>query len=156
MHIFSVHRGIGVFDFSNEKQCFALQHCPKSHSIKCHICVHTQEVNDASLSVQRLELVNELGKLIDLVHKRCISKSQKPIAYLECPLQHDEMCGPHLSLDKIKPNMYCTKDYPKRKVPEEAYNLVLPLDHPGKYDERFVKVTCAVVLCPITESKLLV
>ena len=151
--IFSVYHGIGVFDFSNEKQCFALQHCPRTHSIKCHICVHTQEVNNANLSVQRLELLNELRKLINLVHERCISKAQKPIAYVECPLQHDENCGPHLSLDKIKLNMYCTKVYPKKKVPEEAYNLVLPPDHPGECDKKSGKVTYAVVLCPISESK---
>ena len=82
------------------------------------------------MSVQRSELFNELGELINLVHNRCISKAQKPIAYVECPLQHDEKCGPHLSLDKIKPNMYCTKVYPKREVPKQAYNLVLPLDPP--------------------------
>ena len=152
MLIFSVYHGIGVFNFSNENQCFALQYCLKTYSIKCHISVHKQEVNNAYLRTERLELLNVL---INLVHARCISNAQKPMAYVKCPLQHNEKCGPHLSLDKIKPKMYCTKVFPKEEVPVKAYNLLLTFNYPGECDENCTKVACAIVLCPISESKLL-
>lgn len=72
---------------------------------------------------------------IYFVHKR-ISKAQKPIAYMECPLQHNEEFGPHLRLDKVKPNMYCKMVHPKELaiVPKEAYNLLLPTDQLSEYE----------------------
>ena len=129
-----MHHGIGVFDFINDKQCFTLQHCPKTHSIKCYICVNQGEVNDTTLNEQRWKLLHTLNTMIHSVHERCISTAQKPIAYIECPLQHDEECGLHLRLEKIKPNMYCNKVYPKQLVPKETYNLLLPVDQLGKYE----------------------
>ena len=131
---FSIHHGIGVFDFINDKQCFTLQHCPKTHSIKCYICVHEGEVNNAKLHEQRWKLLQMLDTMIHSVHKCCISTAQKPIAYIECPLQHDEEYGLHLRLRKIKLNMYCNKVYPKQLVPKETYNLLLPMDQLGKYE----------------------
>ena len=134
MFICSIHHGIGVFDFIDDKQCFTLQHCPKTHSIKCYICVHKEEVNNKSLYEQRCKLLQVLDKMVHSVHKRCISKAKKPIAYMECPLQHDDECGLHLLLHKIKPNMYCNKVYPKQLVPKETYNLLLPTEQLGEYE----------------------
>lgn len=92
-------------------------------------------VNDTSLIEERLKLLDELEKIINFVHQRCISKAQKPVAYVECPLQHDEEFGPHLPLDTIKPIMYCNKVYPKQPVPSESYNLLLPcMDQPGEHN----------------------
>ena len=133
MSTFSIHHGIGVFDFIDDKQCFTLQHCPKTHSIKCYICVRKEEVNNINAYVQRREFLKILDKVVHSVHERCISKAKKPIAYIECPLQHYEECGLHLRYNKIKPNVYCNKVYPKQPVPMEAYNLLLPMDQLGEY-----------------------
>ena len=124
-----------MFDFIDNKQYFTLQHCPKTHSIKCYISVHKDEVKNESLYKQRWNLLQMLDKMVHSVHKRFISTAKNPIAYIECPLQHNEESGFHLHLDKIKPNMYCNKVYPKQLVPKETYNLLLPMDQLGEYEQ---------------------
>lgn len=94
------------------------------------------------MSKQRMNLLDKLESLINSAHKLCISKAQEPIAYVECPFQHDEEFGPHLHLDKMKQNniIYCKKVNPKQLVPKEAYNLlVLPKDRPGEF-KHIVKI----------------
>ena len=130
---FSIHHRIGIFDFTNNKQCFTLQHCPKTHSIKCYICVHKEEVSNTTLNEQRWKLLDNLEAMIHFVHRRYISTTQKPIAYIKCPLRQCKEL--HLRLHDIKPNMYCDKVHPKKPVPKKAYDLLLlPMDQLGKYE----------------------
>ena len=123
-----------MFDFIDDKQCFTLQHCPKTHSIKCYICVHKCEVNNATLNEQRWKLLHSLEEMVYSVHEQCISTAKKPIAYIECTLQHDEDCGLHVRLHSIRQNMYCNSVHPKQLVPKEDYNLLLPMDQLGEYE----------------------
>ena len=121
----------------DDKQCFTLQRCPKTHSIKCMlICVQSKEVNNTTK--QQRKLLRKLKAMIHSVHKRYISTTRKPIAYIECPLQLDKEYGLHHRLDEIKQNMYCDKAYPKLLVPKKAYNLLLPMDQHGEYEQEFM------------------
>ena len=93
-------------------------------------------MDNRDLWQQRWGLLQEqLPSFILDAHNRCISKAQPPIAYMECPIQHDENCAPHIRLDTIAidTNIWCTKVNPKELIPKDACNLLLqPKDHPGK------------------------
>ena len=95
-----------------------------------------QEVCDRDLWQQRWDLIQEHLQFFILdAHKRCISKAQQPITYMECPVQHDENCAPHIRLDAlaIDRDVWCTKVNPKRLISKDAYNLLLkPNDQPSK------------------------
>jgi len=131
-----VLRGIGVFDFKSRKQGFTLQLCSVNFSIKCSIFVFKQETNNRDLCQQRWDLLQKhLPSFILDAHSRCISKADQPIAYMECPIQHDENCAPHIRLNTLAANtdVWCTKENPKKLIPKDAYNLLLqPRDNPGK------------------------
>lgn len=134
-----VLHGIGIFDFDNGKyQGFALQQCSITFSIKCYIFVLQHKMYDKDLWQQRWDLIQQhLQSFILDAHNRCIPKAQQPIAYMQCPLQHDdESCAPHVRLDTLTPDtdMWCTKSNPKRKVSRDSYNLLLkPSAQDGKY-----------------------
>ena len=132
----SVLRGIGVFNFKNRKQGFALLECSVTFSIKCYIFVCKQEVDNKDLWQQRWGLLQKhLPSFILDAHNRCISKADQPIAYMECPLQHDESCAPHIRLDALATDadVWCTKVNPMKLISKDAYNLLLqPKDKPSK------------------------
>ena len=132
----SVCRGIGVFDFKNRKQGFTLQLCSVTFSIKCYIFVLQQEMHNRDLWLQRRDLLQEhLPSFILDAHNRCIFKADQPIAYMECPMQHDENCAPHVRLDTlaIDTDVWCTRMNPKKLVSKDAYNLLLqPQGNTGK------------------------
>ena len=119
-----------MFDFSNNKQSFILKQCSHTYSIKCHICVRKGELYNKDLWQQRNDLLELIKSFINSVHSRFIPKAAKPIAFLECPLDHDKECGPHLFLDKIKIGTVCplVNEY----ISEDAYKLLL---EPFNYGE---------------------
>lgn len=127
----SIYKGIGVFDFNNNKQTFALQRCSDPCSIKCYISVHEKAMLDKNLWKQRWDLLDYLGAIIRSAHIHYIQNTRKPIAYVECPFDHGEECAPHISLEAIRSNTpFCTK---VNKCIEGAYQLLLePTDQPGK------------------------
>jgi len=45
---------------------------------------------------QHKELLEHLKEVIDEVHKAYIRSASYPIVYVECPLQHEEGCLPHV------------------------------------------------------------
>ena len=134
--VYSILHGIGVFDFNNGKQGFALQQCSVTFSIKCYIFVLQREVCNKDLRQQRWDLLQQhLKSFVFDAHNRCIPKAQQPITYVECPLEHDKSCVPHIRLDALTPDndVYCAKENPKRLVSRSAYNLLLnPDNQPGK------------------------
>ena len=112
-----------MFDYSDGRQSFILKHCPYTHSIKCHVCVRKEELHNKDLWQQRRDLLDLIRSFINSVYLRCIPEATKPIAYVECPLHHDEECGPHIHLDEIKTKTLCNKvnDF----ISEDAYGLLL-------------------------------
>lgn len=134
--IYRVLCGIGVFDFSSGKQGFALEQCSKTFSIKCYIYVLQQEVCNRDLWQQRWDLLQEhLQSFVLDAHSRCISKARLPIAYMECPLQHNDDCAPHVRLDAlaVDTDIWCNKVNPKRLISRDTYSLLLkPHNHPSK------------------------
>ena len=125
-----------MFNFKNRKQGFALLKCSVTFSIKCYIFVLEQEVDRRDLWQQRWDLLLEhLPSFILGAHNCCISKADRPIVYMECPLQHDENCAPHIRLDTlaIDTDVWCTKVNPMKLISKDAYNLLLqPKDKPSK------------------------
>ena len=128
--LLSVSHGLGVFDFSNNKQSFALQCSSNVHCIKCHISVHKQVVHDKDLWQQRQDLFSHTRKIIDDVHKYYIGNTKNPVACIECPHHHDKEYAPHIFLDTIKSNAQCT--IVNQPIPEDNYKLLLePTDQSG-------------------------
>ena len=75
---------------------------------------------------QRQALLAHLKKSIIEVHEVYIPSARHPIAYIECPLQHEENCGPHVRLEDISEteDVYCSKS-DGEVVPPEAYMMLL-------------------------------
>lgn len=119
----SVYNGIGVFDFSNNSQSFALERHSDTYSIKCHINVCKQELHNKDLWQQRSYLLDLLEAFINDVHTRFIPNAAKPIAYLECPLLHDKECEPHIRRDAIRPKTFC--NISNEYISVDVYNLLL-------------------------------
>ena len=129
--LFSIFHGLGVFDFSDGKQSFVLEHCSDTYSIKCHVYVRKQELHNNDLWQQRWELLILILSFVKSVHSRCIPKAKEPIAYVECPLDHDKKFDPHLRLDAIKLETLCTKV--NQFVSKDAYRLLLePMNQSGE------------------------
>ena len=75
---------------------------------------------------QRQALLSHLKKSITAVHEVNIPSAKHPIGYIECPLQHEEPCGPHIRLKDISESekVYCPKRV-GRVVPPQAYMILL-------------------------------
>ena len=75
---------------------------------------------------QRQTLLAHLKKSIIEVHEVYIPSARRPIAYIECPLQHEENCGPHVRLEDISEaeDLYCSKN-DGEVVPPQAYMMLL-------------------------------
>ena len=75
---------------------------------------------------QRQALLAHLKKSIIEVHEVYIPSARHPIGYIECPLQHEENCGPHVRLEDISEteDVHCSKSDGK-VVPPEAYMMLL-------------------------------
>ena len=75
---------------------------------------------------QRQALLAYLEKSITEVHKVYIPSVRYPIGYIECPLQHEEYCGPHVRLKDISETgkVYCSK-IDCKVVPPHAYMMLL-------------------------------
>ena len=123
-----------MFDFSNGLQSFTIQHCSDNCSIKCHIYVRTEQLQNKDLWQQRKNLLQLVEAFINSVYSHCIPKAAKPIAYVECPFHHDKECAPHIRLDDVKPNMLsllCKKV--NEYISVDAYKLLLdPTDQSGE------------------------
>ena len=120
-----------MFDFGDNNQSFVLKQCSYTHSIKCYICVRKRELYNEDLWQKRSTLLELIETFISSVHHRHIPKAEKPIAYLECPLDHDKECDPHLRLDKIETQTVCpiVNEY----ISEDLYKLLLqPVNHCGE------------------------
>ena len=78
---------------------------------------------------QRQDLLAHLKKSINEVHTVYIPSERYPIGYIECPLQHEENCGPHVRLEEISEteDVYCPKS-DSEIVPPQAYMMLLTTD----------------------------
>jgi len=61
---------------------------------------------------QRQGLLAHLKEAINEVHHTYIPSAKYPIGYVECPLQHEEGCLPHVRLDGISEvnDILCSKN----------------------------------------------
>ncbi|XP_065912071.1 uncharacterized protein [Dysidea avara] len=119
-----IYRGTGYFDFTLMKQSFCLQQCLVTFSIKCFITLHVED--QLMMLGQRQELLAHLKEAIHEVHHTYIPSAKDPIGYVECPLQHEEGCLPHVRLDDISEvnDILCLKN-PGQIVPRKSYMLLL-------------------------------
>ena len=78
---------------------------------------------------QRQDLLAHLKDSINEVHIVYIPSARHPIGYIECPLQHEENCGPHVRIQDISEtdDVYCPKNDGKI-VPPQAYMMLLTTD----------------------------
>ena len=75
---------------------------------------------------QRQELLAQLKESLHEVHQTYIPSAKYPIGYVECPLEHEEGCLPHVRLDDINEvnDIECSKNE-GQFVPRKAYMLLL-------------------------------
>ena len=130
--MYSIYRGIGYFNFKGFKQSFKLQECQATSSIKCYITIQEKVTKQQQLVMleQRKDLLAHLKKSINEVHSTYIPSATHPIGYLECPLQHEGNCSPHVRLADISETeeVYCSKRNGE-VVPPEAYMMLLKADN---------------------------
>ena len=131
-YVFSIYLGIGYFKFKSFNQSFKLQECQATSSIKCYITIHEMGVTKQKqlvMLVQRKDLLAHLKKSINEVHSTYIPSAAYPIEYIECPLQHEENCSPHVRLENISETekARCSKS-DSEVVPPEAYMMLLKAD----------------------------
>ena len=130
----SIYRGIGYFNFKGFKQSFKLQECQTTSSIKCYITIHekgvTKQEQQLVMLEQRKDLLSHLKQSINEVHSTYIPSATHPIGYIECPLQHEENCSPHVRLADISETeeVHCSKCHGE-VVPPEAYMMLLKADN---------------------------
>ena len=132
--MYSIYRGIAHFNFKSRKQSFKIQEDQATSSIKCFITIHQEgarvsKENQLVMLVQRQSLLAHLKKSINEVHSTYIPSARYPIAYIECPLSHEEGCMPHVRLEDISEteDVYCPKSDGKI-VPPQAYMMLLTID----------------------------
>ena len=85
---------------------------------------------------QRKNLLFYLKESINKVHSTYIPSATHPIGYIECPLQHEENCSPHVRLADISETekVHCSKRNGE-VVPPEAYMMLLKADN-GNYRDQ--------------------
>ena len=78
---------------------------------------------------ERQDLLAHFKECLNEVHTVYIPSARYPIGYIECPLQHEENCGPHVPLKDISETgkVYCSKS-DGRIVPPQAYMMLLTTD----------------------------
>jgi len=94
---------------------------------------------------QRRGLLAHLKQAINEVHNTYIPSAKHPIGYVECPLQHEEGCLPHVRLDEIDEvnDILCSRNA-GQIVPRKSYMLLLTTSQ-GK-----MAVSAIVVLVYVT------
>lgn len=126
--LYSIYHGTGVFQFKDCKQSFRLQESQVTYSIKCYITIYKHKLpNDILLIMlqHRQQLLMHLQNCVSEVHHSHIPCAREPIGYLECPLQHDGNCHPHIRLDQLNTSedIVCPKSN-HQIVPFETYALL--------------------------------
>lgn len=126
-----MYHGSGQFDFKNPGQSFTIQQCLVTFSIKCFITIHRhQTCNKQQLEEMlkhRQELLEHLKECISGVHASCIPSAQHPIAYLDCPFDHNPGFPPHIRLDDVNvtnDHILC-RHSENQPIPKETYILLL-------------------------------
>lgn len=124
-----MYHGSGQFDFKDHRQCFIIQQCLMTFSIKCFITVNqhltSSEQQLKEMLTHRQELIEHLKVCIADVHESCIPSAQCPIAYLECPFDHGLDIFPHIPLENISvtTDLLCRRGQ-NQLIPKETYILL--------------------------------
>ena len=90
--------------------------------------MHNQKLPDDILQTMLQhcqQLLMYLQKCVSEVYHSHIPCVREPIIYLECLLQHDESCLPHIRLDRINisEDLVCPKN-DHQIIPFETYTLL--------------------------------
>ena len=82
---------------------------------------------------QRQALLANLMTSISEVHSTYIPSARYPVAYIECPLCHEEDSMPHVRLEDISEtkDVYCFRSGGKI-IPPQAYMMLLTTDKKSK------------------------
>ena len=106
------------------RQNFCLQQCLVTFSIKCFITINGEDTQ--MMLDQRQGLLAHLKEAIDEVHLTYIPSAKHPIGYVECPLEHEEECLPHIRLDDVNEanDILCLKSA-SQIVPRKSYMPLL-------------------------------
>ena len=128
--VYSIRRGIGYFCFERGTyQQFQLQMCKAS--IKCYITIHHSvqpPIPSDKLPVllqQRRELLQYLQSSIAEISRSCMPSAEPPVTHLECPLNHEDDCVPHIPLDiDNKEILICHETLIVTHIPTESYILL--------------------------------
>jgi len=110
------------------RQSFKLQQCQITYSIKCYITIHRED--QPVMLCQRQKLLTHLKESIYEVHYTYIPSAKCPIGYIECPLEHEEGCLPHVRLDNINSvdEVPCSRTE-NQVVPRKAYMALFTMIH---------------------------
>ena len=123
MYFHSLYRGTGYFNFKGKGQSFTLQQCQTTYSIKCYFTLHADD--QQIMLGQRQELLSHLKVSLHEICQMYIPSARQPIGYIECPLEHDKKCLPHVRLNSITANdVFCPRSDCKI-VPKKAYMMLL-------------------------------
>ena len=120
----SLYRGTGYFNFKGKGQSFTLQQCQTTYSIKCYFTLHADD--QQIMLGQRQELLSHLKVSLHEICQMYIPSARQPIGYIECPLEHDKKCLPHVRLNSITASndVFCPRSDCKI-VPKKAYMMLL-------------------------------
>ena len=107
---------------------------------------------------QRQELLSHLKESLTVIHQMYIPSARQPIGYLECPVDHDDNCLPHVRLNNINTSndVFCSKNECKI-VPKKAYMLLLTtVSNRGMYLFQWSQFVCkqCIVVSFISDSSV--
>ncbi|XP_065916801.1 uncharacterized protein [Dysidea avara] len=147
-HVRRIHRGTGYFDFKMRRQSFRLQQCPVTYSIKCYLTIH---VEDQQIMLgQRRALLEHLNQSLHDVHQAYIPSAKYPIVYVDCPLEHEKGCLPHVRLDDINEvdDVPCSRNE-GQIVPRKAYMPLLTMKRTPSQAKVHSNESSSVVLAQV-------
>jgi len=125
--LYSIYHGVGSFRFKDTPHYFTLQQCTDTFSIKLFITIDQSELSKGELpeiALQCQQLKHHLQDCIKDVHHSLTPCAAKPVAYLECPLQHAGSQDPHVRLDAIVPTKPVRCPKKGKTIPSSAYGLL--------------------------------
>lgn len=141
--LYSIYHGTGYFAFQEGAwQQFQLQHNQVISSIDCFITIHSQNLpkeKQPMLFAERMALLEHLRTALHDICDSHMPMVTKPVAYLACPLNHDESATqPHLLFDSINRESPVTCRYKRREaaqVPPECYIPLLKPQVPNQQSQ---------------------
>ena len=143
LFLHSIYHGTGYFAFQKGAwQQFQLQHNQVIPSIDCFITIYDRNLPKEELPrlfAERMALLNHLQTALSSICNSHMPMVAKPVAYLACPLDHDESATqPHLLFDNIdgkSPVMCRYRRKEATQIPPECYIQLFKPQVPAKQSQ---------------------